>query len=477
MMCPVSFYNRADELTALEERWQSPRAEYIVIYGRRRIGKTELILRFAEHKRCLYFEATSGTENDHLEDLSRALAQTSGRELFATQLLSGWQSFFAAVAEELQRGPLLVALDEFQFIARETPQIGSLINRFWREHRDNPNLFLILSGSDVSFFEREIIGYTATTYGRRTGSLHLGPFPFSEVRHFLPDLMPEDLIRTYATFGGVPYYLEALDPAATLGANIERQILSPDGLLRQEPRFLFGQHSDLREDGVYFSVLRAIAAGRTRRNEIAARIGRSDAATGQLLDKLTEMGLVRRVHPITVANPDRTRIVRFAIEDPFLRFWFAFVHPYEGRLHSRADAGRHLEGFVLPNLERFVSRPAFEQVCQSWLHAHTDAAAVGWWWGRVRESTDDGPRDVQREVDVVAVDHEHAVLALGSCKWTTGAMSHRELTLLRRLAARIASGEHEPELYLFSRAGFEAELVQLAYRDPACHLIEVGDLF
>ena len=102
---------------------------------------------------------------------------------------------------------------------------------------------------------------------------------------------------------------------------------------------------------------------------------------------------------------------------------------------------------------------------------------MGWWWGRVRESTDDGPRDVQREVDVVAVDHEHAVLALGSCKWTTGAMSHRELTLLRRLAARIASGEHEPELYLFSRAGFEAELVQLAYRDPACHLIEVGDLF
>ncbi len=472
----MSFYNRTDELTALGERWRSPRAEYVVIYGRRRVGKTELILRFAEHKRFLYFEATSGTENDHLEDLSRALAQTSGRELFATQPLSSWQSFFAAIAEELQSGPLLLALDEFQFIARETPQVGSLINRFWREHRDNPNLFLILSGSDVSFFEREIVGYTATTYGRRTGSLHLRPFPFGEVRHFLPDWTPENLIRAYATFGGVPYYLEALDPTATLGTNIERQILSPDGLLRQEPRFLFSQHSDLRDDGVYFSVLRAIAAGRTRRNEIASRIGRSDAATGQLLDKLTEMGLIRRVHPITVANPDRTRIVRFAIEDPFLRFWFAFVHPYEGRLHSRADAKRHLDGLVLADLDRFVSRPTFEQVCQSWLHDHTDAAAVGWWWGRVRESTDNGPRDVQREVDVVAVDHEHAVLAVGSCKWTTGAMSPRDLTLLRRLAAQIASGEHEPDIYLFSRSGFEPELIQLAGCDPACHLIEVGDL-
>ncbi len=185
-MSAMSFYNRADELAALEERWQSPRAEYVVIYGRRRIGKTELILRFAEHKRSLYFEAISGTENDHMEDLSRALAQMSGRELFATQPLSGWPSFFAAVADELERGPLLIALDEFQFIARETPQVGSLINRFWREQRNNPNLFLILSGSDVSFFEREIVGYTATTYGRRTGSLHLQPFPFEEVKHFLP---------------------------------------------------------------------------------------------------------------------------------------------------------------------------------------------------------------------------------------------------------------------------------------------------
>jgi AAA+ ATPase superfamily predicted ATPase len=108
------------------------------------------------------------------------------------------------VGEELQRGPLLVALDEFQFIARETPTVGSLINRFWREHREDPNLFLILSGSDVSFFEREVVGYTATTYGGRTGSLRLQPFPFSQLRHFLPAWSAEDLIRAYAVFGGVP---------------------------------------------------------------------------------------------------------------------------------------------------------------------------------------------------------------------------------------------------------------------------------
>jgi len=244
---------------------------------------------------------------------------------------------------------------------------------------------LILSGSDVSFFERNVVGYAATTYGRRTGSLSLGAFPPGEIRPFLPNWSAQDAIRAYAVFGGVPYYLDAIDPKATLASQIERHILAPDGLLRQEPRFLLAQHSDLREDRAYFSILRAIAAGRTRRNEIASRVGRSDSATGQLLERLIDMGLVRRVHPVTVVNPDRTRTVRYTIDDPFLRFWFTFVHPHESRLHSRADAHRHLREAVLPRLDEFVSRPTFEQVCQSWLRARTDATAAGWWWGGVRE--------------------------------------------------------------------------------------------
>lgn len=473
----MAFHDRIDEFQALEERWNSPRAEYVVIYGRRRVGKTELILRFAEGKRSVYFEATSGTEKDHLEDLSRVLAETSGRPLLEAQSLTSWEAFFAAAEEELRRGPLLIALDEFQFVARETPTVGSLLNRFWREHRENPNLFVILSGSDVSFFEREVVGYNATTYGRRTGSLHLHPFPFGELSGFLPRWSAEDLIRAYAVFGGVPYYLEALDPGATLAQSIERHVLAPDGLLRQEPRFLFAQHSDLREDSVYFSILRAIAAGRTRRNEIAARVGRSDSATGQLLDRLTEMGLVARVHPVTVPKPDRTRMVRFAIDDPFLRFWFTFVHPYESRLHSRADAGEHLAGLVMPALDDFVSRPAFEQICQSWLRNHTKAAGVGWWWGNVKERGDGGPRTVQRELDVVAVDHEHDIFALGSCKWTAGSMPVGESAKLKRLVGVLASGADDYDLYFFSRAGFDTRLVAEAGADPKCHLIATDDLF
>lgn len=473
----MPFFNRTEELTILEERWRSPRAEYLVLYGRRRIGKTELILRFAAGRRSIYFEASASTEGDQLEDLSRALAQVSGRELLATQPLTSWRAFFAAVSEELARGPLLVALDEFQFVARETPAVGSEINRFWREHRENPNLFLVLSGSDVSFFEREIVGYAATIYGRRTGQLHLQPFPFAELRGFFERWSAPNLVRAYAVLGGVPYYLEALNPGEGLARGIERHVLAPDGLLRQEPRFLFAQHSDLREGGVYFSILRAIAAGRTRRNEIAARVGRSDSATGQLLDRLTEMGLARRVHPATVAQPDRTKLVRFAIEDPFMRFWFRFVHPYEGRLHHREDARAHLQGVVWPALDDFVSRPAFEQICQSWLQRRVGAAAAGWWWGNVAERGERGLRSVQRELDAVAVDHEGRVIAVGSCKWTAGRVGAHEKALLNRLAVQLATDAEVPERFLFSRTGFAAPLRREAAADPRCHLVGIAELF
>jgi uncharacterized protein len=474
----MPFYNRADELAALEERLDSARGEYFVLYGRRRVGKSELLLHFGERCRQLYFEATSGSGRDQLDDLSAELAALSGRSLFAEQPLSSWRAAFAAFSELLQEGQTMIVLDEFQFIARQEPEIGSLLNRFAREHAGNPDLLLCLAGSDIGFFEKQVVGYAATTYGRRTGSLRLQPFPWPEIGAFTGPWTVEDRIRAWAVFGGVPYYLKEIDPERPLAEAIRRAVLYPDGLLHDEPRFLLSQESRLRDVDTYMSCMRAISAGVTRLNEIAQRIGRRRSEEARpFLGALEEMGLVERRYPVT--RPAGKR-VSYAIADPFLRFWLRFVAPRESRLHTRAQADLYLEEAVLPQLDKFVSEDAFERVCQDWMLRRLDGAVeAGRWWGPIRRREEGRRRSRDYEADAVAVDERGSVLALGSCKWPARGSEGRlhSATELDKLeVVREELGAPDAHLYFFDRGAFSPRLRKLAGERDDIHLVSAGEL-
>jgi AAA+ ATPase superfamily predicted ATPase len=460
----MAFFNRKDELAALGERLESDRGEYFVLYGRRRVGKSQLLLHFGERCRQFYFEATAGSRQDQLEDITAELARFTGNAVYAEQALGSWRAVFAAFTEMLAAGQTMIVLDEFQFVARQEPEIGSLLNRFVAEHEGNPDLLLCISGSDVSFFERSVMGYGATTYGRRTGSLRLAPFRFPDIGHFTKGWSLEDRIRAWAVFGGIPYYLKEIDPGADLPAAILRSALYPDGLLREEPRFLLSQESRLRDTDTYMSCLRAIAGGATRLNEIAQRIGKARSEEARpYLETLEEMALVTRSYPVTMATKKR---VHYAITDPFLRFWFRFVAPRESRLQTRSDAEDYLSGAVVPALDKFVSEDAFERVCQEWALRSIDGAVeTGRWWGPIRLREDGEVRSRQFEADVVAVGEGGEVIALGSCKWPdAGNADHlhptEELSKLERI--RLELDAPDARLYFFDRLGFSARLEQLA---------------
>lgn len=474
----MAFYNRSDELAALGERLDSPRGEYFVLYGRRRVGKSELLLHFGERCRQLYFEATAGSRQDQLDDLSAELAAFSGRRMHAEQPLSSWRAAFAAFAELLEQGQTMIVLDEFQFIARQEPEIGSLLNRFAREQEGNPDLLLCLSGSDIGFFEKQVVGYGATAYGRRTGSLRLQPFPWTEIGAFAGEWSVEERIRAWAVFGGVPYYLKEIDPAQPLSEAIRRSILYPDGLLRDEPRFLLAQESRLRDIDTYMSCLRAISAGVTRLNEIAQRIGKGRSEEARpFLETLEEMGLVERRYPVTGRGGRR---VSYAIADPFLRFWFRFVAPRESRLHSRERADRYLAEAVMPQLDKFVSEDAFERICQGWLLNEVETAAeAGRWWGSIRGREGGRLRSRGYEADAAAIDERGAVLALGSCKWPAdggGPHEHSAAELDKLETIRRHLEAPEATLYFFDRGGFSPRLRELAAERADVRLVPVAEL-
>lgn len=470
-----AFRNRTWELEALERRWHAKAGQIFTLWGRRRVGKSRLLLHFGNDKRMLYFEAASGLAADQLRDFSERLALATSRRLLAEQPLTGWRAAFEAIAEWAQDGQVLVVLDEFQFIARQSPDVGSQLNIWWRDHGEALPILLVLSGSEVGFFETEVVGYSATTYGRRAGQLRLQPFTPQDAALFVPNWSPEDKVRAWAVFGGMPFYLAQIDPDRSLADNILASILMPDGLLHEEAVLLLQQ--ELKDADAYFSVLRAVAGGMTRQNQIAQRTGISPARVNQMLGLLQRLWLVRRETPVTVRDPERTRQSSYVIVDPYLRFWFRFVLPARDRLHDPAGARRHLRGRVLPELDAFASAPAFEEICRRWLRQEVDAATTGRWWGKVRELRGTGLRDIEREVDVVALDDDHRVLALGSCKWTAGPMPYEEKIKLEAIAAHLAPGGDPPRLFLFSRSGFAAGLEREARAKPSLSLVAPEALY
>lgn len=468
------FLNRSEELSALQRRWDSGEARLFTLWGRRRVGKTLLLLEFARDKRHLYFEATSGTRNDQLADFSDRLAEATGRAALSAP---DWRSGLDAVADWAREGPVVLVLDEFQFIARENRDIGSIINVWWRERGEDLPIFLVLSGSEVGFFEREVVNYSATTYGRRAGQLRLRPFKPRDVELFLPGWSDEDKIAAYAVFGHMPYYLAHVREQDSLGDNILNLLLQPDGLLHEEARLLLDQ--ELPHASTYFSVLRAIAAGQTRVSQIAQRTGISGGTSrvSQMLETLRNLWLVEKQFPVTVTNPERSKQSFYRITDPYLRFWFRFVLPAQGRLADLDGPERHLRGRVLPQLDEFVSAPAFEEVCQDWLRREVDAAAVGWWWGKVRETRGADLRDVERELDAVCVDDEGDVTAIGSCKWTAGPLPYSEKAKLDALAGHLMPDGPPPRLFFFARSAFDEQLTREATANGRVRLVTPAELF
>jgi uncharacterized protein len=454
----VLFFNRTDDLAALDDLWAVDDARFFILWGRRRVGKTELLNRFVEGKRALYFEATDTSELEQLRNLSLELAVASGDEVLARQPLTSWPAALAALAQFASSAErTVVVLDEFQFLAKRQGELGTLINTWWRTNGRKRPLVLIIAGSEVSFFRNDVLA--GAMYGRRDGQLQLTPFDHHDAALFTPGYSAEDRVRTFAVCGGMPYYLARFDDSHSLEDNILRNILYRDGFLHEEADLLLRQ--ELPDPRQYFSVLAAIARGATRNGQIATQTGLDRAQTYQHLIVLERLQLVEQRRPAT-ASPTSKK-TSYAIRDGFLDFYFRFVEPYKSRLRTRMGSEHHLEETVLPALDAYVSKPTWERICQEYVGRAEDATSVGAWWGTIRVAP---KHSEEREIDVVAVDRDRKVLATGSCKWTNTPLDFDQESLLTALETFVPGAEAVGHHYLFSRSGFSDQLTRLAEAQP-----------
>lgn len=442
------FVNRLAELDLLEKRFTSDKAEFFVLYGRRRVGKTELLARFCEGKRALFFVSDLGSEISMRSAFSQLINDTLFGPEQMDAVYSNWEAVFKALGNASKTDRLVVVLDEFPYLITTYPPVASILQKAWDQTLKNTKIMLILCGSYIGMMEESVLSYKAPLYGRRTAQYLLEPLQFKDARLLFADFSPEDQVRAYAIYGGTPAYLQTIDSKKALDENIVDDILSRGSYLYDEVRFILQQ--ELREPRNYFAILQAIAAGKTKLNEIKLATG-LDGATAYL-DTLQQLHLVERIVPVTTSQPQKSRRGIYRLKDHYQRFWFRFVHPNRSQL-ERSGSRLVLENQVLPEIDHFASL-AFEDICQQyfWLEGLSGNLPFqpinsGRWWNN------------SEEIDLVVLGEEEAILV--ECKWSSKPAGMNILANLERKAAIIQGDLGNKKIYfaLCSRSGFTPQLM------------------
>lgn len=464
------FIDRKTELELLGQRYRSNQAELFVLYGRRRVGKTELLHAFCADKPHIFFIATLSSDSEQLATFSQQVYGFTHADVPSGFTFPSWEAALRALGELPGQPKPIIVLDEFTYLISGNKAIPSILQKVWDETLKNTQIMIVLCGSYIGMMETEVLGYQAPLYGRRTASTLLRPMDLASSALFFPSYSAEEKFLTWAVVGGMPYYLRTFQDSQDVFANIRQHILdAQSGTLFNEPRLLLME--ELREPRNYFSLLRAIAQGRTRLNDIAQGAGIGDVTTvARYLDILQQMRLITRRVPATETQPEKSKKGIYHIDDHFLRFWFRYVHPNQSSLDlGLADA--ILQQRIKPDLDHFVAN-AFEEAAIIFTGRLAQAGEldffperIGGWWNR------------DAEIDVLAINLSEKIALVGECKWTIHPVGASVLDDLKQ-KAEVLMKEHQikkVQFALFSRNGFTAD-VEVKSQDEGVRLFTVDSI-
>ena len=431
----TEFIGRKEELAFLQEKYEARGGQLVILYGRRRIGKTETIRRFCEGKEPVFFTCTQTEDRNQLSAFSRELLSADLPQRRYITEFSGWEQAFSALRDiPHPAGKKSIAvIDEFPYMAKENPEIPSIIQKLWDTELKDEDILLILCGSSMSYMEKEVLSEKNPLYGRATGILKMLPMPYSESAEFVRGWSRYDKIVAHAILGGIPYYLSQFDGRKSLKDNICSNILRRGSILYSEPEFLLRQ--ELREPTTYNTIIQAVAGGRTAFNEIQQATQIEKGKLSVYLKNLIALGVISREFPVLSPEKERQNVQRglYKLCDPFFRFWYRFVLRNYSALEF-GDWENVYDTVIEPQLNEFVSFP-FEDICIEWLRGQNKQRALpfvftraGRWW------------DKNVEVDIIASNEDRSKIISAECKFHNSPVNdselekhlHKDLSLLRR---------------------------------------------
>ena len=445
------FVDREQEMATLQSEYDRDGSALVVLYGRRRVGKTTLISEFIKNKKALFFLASEESESQNRLAFQEKAADFLNSDLLKNVEVKSWDVLFRAIIDTHFDSKPVIVLDEFQYLGKSNPAFPSVFQRIWEEILKDRQVMVILCGSLISMMQSQTLAYDSPLYGRRTAQIRLMQIPFAYYHQFFPDKSRKELIEMYAVTGGVPKYIELFSQSKDIYSAIEKCVLNRSGYLYDEPHFLLQQ--EVSEVGSYFSIIKAIAAGNTKLSAIAGVLEVKSTSLTKYLKTLIDLDILEREVPVTEDSPEKSKKGLYKIKDNYLRFWFAFVYPNMSFIES--GHGRIVMDRIRKSLVRNHIAFVYEDICRERMW---DINAEGVW--PFYFSKPGRYWDSKEEIDIAAIDPDGKNLILGECKYWQEPVG---VSVLRELEAKAKTVSWEKEkrktwFVLFSVNGFTEEL-------------------
>lgn len=461
------FYCREEELRKLNKRYHAGDFECIIIYGRRRVGKTTLINEFCKDKPTIFFSALNTTEIENLESLSKSIMNYERPDMDVTPEFKTYDAALDELTALATHERIVFVIDEYPYLAKAKPSISAMLQHIIDHKWNNSKMFLILCGSSMSFMEDQVLGQESPLYGRRTGQFKIAPLDYKESAVFHPDLSNEDNALIYGITGGVPHYINKLGVKESVDEALLDNLFDRSSYLYEEPANLLKQ--ELREPAIYNAIITAIAQGASRINDIALKTGQENSVVSKYLGTLIDLGIVKKETPVTEKIGKKTI---YELADNFFRFWYRFVPANM----SAIDSGRIQKSYantIKKNLPDYMGL-TFEHMCRDYLLYYEkelpiELNQVGQWWGT------DNKNKKQVQIDIVGTPVEGDEYIIGSCKYRNEKIGLDELELIREYAQVFGKGK-KYYYYIFSKGGFTEGLIQAKNRGEV-RLIGLDDLY
>ena len=465
----MKFLGREKEILVLEKEYARD-GGFVVIYGRRRIGKTTLIKQFIKSQTAFYFLATKEVESQSMKRFAGVIARTTGNSVLQKAAFSDWLDLFQAVADYKPNEKKVLVIDEFPYLVKVNDSFPSILQNAWDEILKDSNVMLILCGSLISMMKKHALSYESPLYGRRTAQMRIAPLPFTTV-YENQKLSFEEAAEQYSITGGVPKYMEFFSDGQPLYEQIKENVLSKNGFLYEEPNFLLTDEVQVPTN--YFSIIKVIADGNHKLGTIAGILGLETSALTPYLKTLSELGFIEKQVPVTERNAEKTRKGLYFISDNFLRFWFRYVYPYKGELELD-NMQISLDELDKDFKEKFVAF-AYEDICKEiFARLCSDKAIdftpskIGSYWLNDKSGN--------TQIDVMAVDTVNKRLFAGECKYhnqPVDADVYFELVKKVDNSAEIKSAfKGYTVIYgVFSKSGFTGRMTDISNSNPNLFLI------